>query len=96
MVRGASWSHPPLPGTSLAAPPVRSIGSLYTRGEGVINLCVCVIVEQVSAKTAMNVEQAFLDVVTRASKRVQEDEIFVPDQLDITDTKPASDDKCPC
>lgn len=57
---------------------------------------VCVIVEQVSAKTAMNVEQAFLDVVTRASKRVQEDEIFVPDQLDITDTKPASDDKCPC
>lgn len=50
----------------------------------------------VSAKTGKNVEQAFLDVVTRASKRVKEDDIYVPDSLDFSDQDKAPEKGCDC
>ena len=40
----------------------------------------------VSAKDGTNVEQAFLDVATRASTRVAEEEVYIPDSLDLKET----------
>ena len=50
-----------------------------------------------SAKDGTNVEQAFLDVATRASKRVVEEDAYIPETLDLKDTSGGSDDNgCAC
>ena len=41
-------------------------------------------------------EQAFLDVATRASKRVVEEEVYIPDSLDLKDTDTKPDNDCAC
>ena len=50
----------------------------------------------VSAKEGTNVEQAFLDVATRASKRVVEEEAYIPDSLDLKDSEKQPESDCAC
>lgn len=50
----------------------------------------------VSAKDGTNVEQAFLDVATRAFKREVEEEAYIPDSLDLKDTGGNDDNGCAC
>lgn len=51
---------------------------------------------QVSAKEGTNVEQAFLDVATRACSRKVEEEVYIPDSLDLKDTGGNDEQGCAC
>lgn len=50
----------------------------------------------VSAKDGTNVEQAFLDVVSKAVGRSKDDDVPIPDSVNLDDRDKRGDDSCAC
>jgi len=51
---------------------------------------------ETSAKEAINVEQAFQVIARNALKQESEEDIYLPDTIDVTESKPASASGCNC
>jgi len=51
---------------------------------------------ETSAKEAINVEQAFQVIARNALKQETEEDIYLPDTIDVTEAKPASTSGCNC
>lgn len=51
---------------------------------------------ETSAKEAINVEQAFLIIARNALKQDSEEDIYLPDTIDVTEQKAASASSCNC
>jgi len=51
---------------------------------------------ETSAKEAINVEQAFQNVARNALKQEAEDDLFIPDTVNVGDDKPADSSNCAC
>ena len=51
---------------------------------------------ETSAKEAINVEQAFLIIARNALKQDSEEDIYLPDTIDVTEQKTVSATSCNC